>query len=110
MRKNKIYRAFFSKEEFHYWINSIEHRERQMTLDAVSIALNAEFGFGASRQKQFRDAFIEVYSQIIDTVNADAKSDKDIEYSKAKIDEALEKICGDAFVPWDERYYGKENE
>ena len=36
--------------------------------------------------------------------NEDADGDREIEYTKAKIDGALQRILGEAFRPWDERY------
>lgn len=34
----------------------------------------------------------------------DAQYDPKAVYAKAKVDERLQKICGDKFQPWEERY------
>ena len=34
----------------------------------------------------------------------DAKGDKSLEYTKAKLDGRLKELLGEDFVPWDERY------
>ena len=34
----------------------------------------------------------------------DAKDDKSLEYTKAKLDARLEELLGEDFQPWEERY------
>lgn len=101
----KIYRIFYSKEAYHRFVDVTEKMERQRTMDAVCLALNEEFGFGAERFAKFRVAFVENYNAIVDLQNADVKADKELTYSKAKIDEALKRAVGEKnFSPWEVRY------
>jgi len=84
------------------------HEARMFTLqqckDVMLIAANNEFGFGQDRIKRLSDAFDAAFMEYAQLVCADAESDKEIWYSKAKIDEQLQKICGEYFEPWGERY------
>lgn len=74
---------------------------RQTMMDCAMIALNREFGFGADRLIRFQDAVKKVYCDFAEVWNAD---DPDTEYARAKLDEALKRICGQYFAPWEERY------
>ena len=78
-----------------------QHFVRQLCMDQAAIVLNREFGFGADRLKKFNDAMVEMYGTYATIWNGDTK---DVEYSKAAMDRALEQIYGDKFMPWDERY------
>jgi len=78
-----------------------QHFTRQLCLDQASIVLNREFGFGAERLQRFNAAMVELYGEYASVWNSDTK---DVEYSKAKMDDALRQIYGDAFIPWKERY------
>lgn len=68
------------------------------------IAANEAFGFGRERAARLHQAWIEVWREFGDLILDDQKSDKDLEYSKAKIDGRLQEFLGDYFAPWDERY------
>lgn len=46
---------------------------------------------------------LRVYEAYADLWNADTQ---DTEYSRGKLDQKLKQICGDYFVPWEERYGG----
>lgn len=76
---------------------------RQLMIDVAMIALSNEYGFGADRLKRFADAVLGVYEEYTDLWNSDTK---DTEYSRAALDAKLAQICGEYFVPWDERYGG----
>lgn len=76
----------------------------QQCKDIALIACNEAFGFGPDRLKQFSDAFERVFLDYADLVIQDSKEDKEIWYSKAKMDERLKEICGEYFTPWEERY------
>lgn len=76
----------------------------QQAADMMLIAANEEFGFGADRLHRLLLAYQNAWDGYADLAWDDAKSDKDIEYTRAKIDEKLKQICGEHFVPWDERY------
>lgn len=74
---------------------------RQLITDMSVIALNNAFGFGAERLKKYTDEMLRVYEQYADIWNADTK---DTEYSRAALDAKLKQICGEYFLPWEERY------
>ena len=76
----------------------------QQCKDIMLIAANEEFGFGADRAKRLGDAFDREFYKYANLTIEDAGADKSIEYTKAKIDSALERICGEYFTPWAERY------
>ena len=76
----------------------------QMSLDAALIAAADTFGIGEKRAKQFMDQYAAVYNELATMILDDAKSDREIQYTKAKVDDRLKKICGKYFCPWEERY------
>lgn len=76
----------------------------QQSKDIMLIAANVAFGFGPDRAKKLGDAFDEVWREYAAMTVNDAKDDKEIWYTKAKIDDLLKDICGEHFVPWEERY------
>ena len=73
----------------------------QSTLDAVSLTLSEEFGFGPERQARFRDAFCKKYLEIRKLEKEDTL---DAEYSKAKIEAALQACLGKHYEPREIRY------
>lgn len=76
----------------------------QQAKDMMLIAAHTKLGFGPDRCKKLGDAFDEVFSVYADITLEDAKTDKDIWYTKEKVDAALREACGEYFVPWEERY------
>ena len=74
---------------------------RQLTCDIVQIVLHQEFGWGHGRMKRFIDALRPRMNEILKVWNSDTK---DLEYTKAKIDQALMQFAGEDFAPWEERY------
>lgn len=76
----------------------------QQSKDIALIAAHEAFGLGPERLKRFSDVFDRIFLEYADMVLEDAKSDRDVEYTKAKIDEILKSICGPYFDPWKERY------
>lgn len=74
---------------------------RQVMLDAMCIALNEVCGFGADRIKRVVDAVSERYADLADLINNDTD---DQDYSWTKLDQKLKQICGEHFVPFEERY------
>ena len=76
----------------------------QQAKDMMLIAVGDAFGFGPDRAKRLSDAFDKAFTDYATLTLDDAKADKDIWYTKAKIDERLKEICGEHFVPWEERY------
>ena len=76
----------------------------QQSKDMMLLAANRAFGFGPERAKQLGDAFDEVWHEFATMTVEDAKDDKEIWYAKDKLDAALRAVCGEHFIPWDERY------
>lgn len=76
----------------------------QMCLDAAMIAANEVFNMGPTRAKAFADAFSSALREIATMTVQDGKSDKQLWFTKAKLDERLKQICGESFQPWEERY------
>lgn len=76
----------------------------QQSKDIMLIAANRAFNFGPERAKLLADTFDEVFTEYATMTVEDSRDDKDIWYTKAKIDQALQEICGESFVPWEERY------
>lgn len=74
---------------------------RQVMMDCVAIALNEVCGFGPERIKNIMDAVAENYAQFADLINADTD---DQDYSWEVLDRKLRQICGEYFVPMEERY------
>lgn len=74
---------------------------QQMILDAVALTLNEEFGLGEERLKRFQVAFDKKYAEI----RALEKDDtEDGEYSRFKMEKALQAACGKYYAPYEERY------
>lgn len=76
----------------------------QFCLDAALIACNELWGIGEKRAEEFVAVYQKVCKEVAELIHEDARSDKQIDYAKAKIDERLKQICGRNFVPWAERY------
>lgn len=98
--------AFLSKlEEKH---KKEMHAVRWFTIqhctDMMIIAANEAFGFGADRAKKLVDSFRDVMEEYAELTVADAKDDKQIWYTKEKVDSKLREILGDELIPWDKRY------
>lgn len=75
----------------------------QQTKDLTALALNRAFGFGPKRQAAFRAAFSEVAREYADMCLEDAKDDRQIAYTREKLDRALMQVCGEV-LPYEERY------
>jgi NOL1/NOP2/fmu family ribosome biogenesis protein len=76
----------------------------QWCSDAAILAANEVFQRRGEKIVEFHNAFVRWSHEIAEMTLEDAKGDKSLEYTKAKVDEELKKILGKAFVPWDERY------
>jgi len=74
---------------------------RQLMMDCTAIALNEKCGFGPERIKNIMDAVAENYADFADLINADTD---DQDYSWEVLDRRLRQICGEYFVPMEERY------
>jgi len=73
----------------------------QVCVDAAMLAANKVFHMGPSRAPGFRDAFVDFFNEIWDTLFDETD---DGSYAKAKTDAALKRICGPSFPSWDERH------
>ena len=76
----------------------------QQCEDMALIAANETFGFGPERSARLRQVIREVFRDWAILAVEDGRSDKDIEYTKGKLDERLQKVLGPYFIPWEERY------
>ena len=73
----------------------------QMGFDAACLAARDVFQLGEGRFLKFAQSYKLWINSIAGLISDDSG---DLEYSTTKIDEALKKISGDNFVPWDVRY------
>lgn len=76
----------------------------QMCLDAAMIAANEVFNMGPTRAKTFAEAFSSALTEIATMTISDGKSDKELWFTKSKLDERLKQICGENFQSWEVRY------
>lgn len=83
------------------WTMKVVAYTQQETLDAVSLALNEFFGFGAERLKKFHDAFMAKYEEIKALEHDDAP---DHDYYVAKIEQSLQQAWGSHYEPREVRY------
>lgn len=74
---------------------------QQQILDAVCLTLNEEFGMGEERQRRFQVAFDRKYDEIRKIERDDTE---DGEYSRYKMEKALQAACGKHYTPYEERY------
>lgn len=79
--------------------------ERQ-SLDALIIAINDEFGFGAERIGRLISKYIDTRIEVADMFMDDRymNKDKDITYAKAKLDKRLQSIMGPDYPEHEDRY------
>lgn len=91
-------RDFYIKRETQYL------NERQC-LDAMIVALH-EMGFGKDRINKTLDAYVKYRREIADMFMNDRydNKDKDMNYSKEKLDRAMRQFMGDDFPDFETRY------
>ena len=79
--------------------------ERQ-SLDALIIAINDEFGFGAERIGRLISKYIDTRIEVADMFMDDRYKNKykELAYSKAKMDKRLQSIMGPDYPEHDVRY------
>ncbi|OUN05516.1 hypothetical protein B5G43_12585 [Flavonifractor sp. An92] len=75
--------------------------DMQMAKDAALIAAAEVFHMGPGRTPAYSAAFDQA---IHDIAAMTVEDTKDMEYTKTKLDQRLRQICGEHFVPWEERY------
>ena len=76
----------------------------QFCTDAAVIAAHDTFNRRGEKLVEFMANFMELVQEIASMTVEDAKGDKSLEYTKAKVDGVLKDLLGEAFVPWEERY------
>lgn len=76
----------------------------QIAKDAADMAANDVFNLGEGRAQLWTETYSDYFNDIMKLVHEDGKDDPEIVYSKAKIDERLQKIFGKHFQPWPVRY------
>ena len=75
--------------------------DMQMAKDAALIAAAEVFHMGPGRVPAYSAAFD---AALHDIAKMTVEDTKDMEYTKVKLDQRLRQICGEHFVPWEERY------
>lgn len=77
----------------------------QLCQDAAMLAAHEVLGMGPGRAERFRQAYVKAVNDITGLWNTDGKDDPDLEWSIARLDEALKRIVGpEHFLPWEVRY------
>lgn len=76
----------------------------QQCKDIMLISAHEAFGFGPDRAKVLGDMFDKVFAEYAEMTIADSKDDKELWYTKTKMDAKLKEVCGENFSPWEERY------
>ena len=104
--KNDLLRRIEAKYAAHY--AALYQAKMRMTLqiaqDAAMIAANEVLQMGPGRSPDFANKMREVVNEIADVMLADQKDDEKFAYTRGVVDRRLKKICGENFVPWEERY------
>lgn len=72
---------------------------RQIATDAMCLAANDVYRAGPKSIPDLVRAFTEYYVEICEKITVD-----DFHYAAALVDRRLEKICGENFMPADQRY------
>lgn len=76
----------------------------QLAQDAAMIAANEVLQMGPGRASDFAAVMRDTVNEITGVMLDDQKDDEKIAYTRGVIDRRLKKICGENFVPWEERY------
>ena len=79
--------------------------------DCALLVLNSEFGFGEERLVRFNEALNKETQRWWEVTAAPKPGDKtsEIGYVRSKFDEALKRVCGSHFVPFEQRYEWIDN-
>lgn len=81
----------------------------QQSHDAALMAIDDVFDVNAYSAEKFHLAHIDYVNKISSMTVEDDKDDPEMEWTKATVDRRLMQIVGEEnFVPWDERYGGKD--
>ena len=76
----------------------------QWCADAAILAANEVFQRRGEKLVEFYNAFVRYAHEIAEMTMTDAKDDKEIAYTKGKLDKQLQELLGEDFIPWEERY------
>ena len=104
--KNDFLRRIEAKYAAHY--AALYHAKIGMTLqlaqDAAMIAANEVLQMGPGRAPDFAAVMRDTVNEIAGVMLDDQKDDEKFAYTRGVVDRRLKKICGEHFVPWEERY------
>lgn len=104
--KNDLLRRLEAKADLKY--AALYQAKMRMTLqlaqDAAMIAANEVLQMGPKRAPDFAAVMRDTVNEIAGLMQADQKDDEKFAYTRGAIDRRLKKICGENFVPWEERY------
>ena len=104
--KNDLLRRIEAKYAAQY--AALYHAKIGMTLqiaqDAAMIAANEVLQMGPKRAPDFAAVMRDTVNEIAGVMLKDQKDDEKFAYTRGVIDRRLKKICGENFVPWEERY------
>ena len=104
--KNDLLRRIEAKYAAQY--AALYHAKIGMTLqiaqDAAMIAANEVLQMGPKRAPDFAAVMRDTVNEIAGVMLKDQKDDEKFVYTRGVIDRRLKKICGENFVPWEERY------
>ena len=104
--KNDLLRRIEVKYAAHY--AALYHAKIGMTLQlaqgAAMIAANEVLQMGPGSAPDFAAVMRDTVNEIADVMLADQKDDEKFAYTRGVVDRRLKKICGENFVPWEERY------
>ena len=104
--KNDLLRRIEAKYAAYY--AALYHAKLGMTLqlaqDAAMIAANEVLQMGPGRAPEFAAEMRDVVNEIADVMLKDQKDDEKFAYTRGVVDRRIKKICGEHFVPWEERY------
>lgn len=75
-----------------------------LSVDAAILAVNECFSIGPERAPDFVATLMTWYNKLAELVCEDAKDDKALDYSRTKIDQAIQQIMGEQFQPWNVRH------
>lgn len=81
------------------------HESLRIGEDAVLIAADEVLGVTPEQAVSLRQAYKDTMMEIVKMVVDDSKDDPETEWSRAKVDDRIRSIVGDAeFQEWDERH------
>lgn len=81
---------------------------QQMCIDAAFFAAADVFQMGPGRCEAFGQAMVDYLHEMAGMMINDGRNDAELAYAFGKVDQRMQKICGEKFEPW-EVWYGKEH-